>query len=534
MFCNAFTFSKKLLNQRTMRGRVRQDDELRAALEEQIADRNRKLKGRRYFVEPKIGATPTPDTPPTTASAASPSPARELNFSRVSPERQERYIRADGRRSGELSNYSDVQDTKTADLRAALEAQIELKKRRQAEIKERERLASRELLARSSEAAPSGLGQSPAPYGIRSVPVLAPRVDISGGLARSVPDNWHSHEFLDLARKDEEEKQRKHTERMKAEALRADLERQIKEKEDARRSQARSQLETEREYEAKQQRIRETAALNERRRQDEQSKAIQQLAQDNLSMANHRNSPSRVRGVDSSLSTYTNESPPPPISAAARGAAIAAPLPLDLAMQPLGLAAPTPLLDQSGEVRAILTRIHNELLLQRQDFLSPSIFSAIPTSNVARLGLGPFQMSSSPPVDGMQHPLPYFAGVPGELPADRQMVRNGARKYPPHLSPTRFKQPTFSMTDWMSPQLPTVDNDAAAGGAHPGEPITGFDHVSETLKRNQQRLRQLRFAKHNDDVLRIFLQQDNPAAITGSYDLPPPSVLHNTQHLKKS
>jgi hypothetical protein len=506
-----------------MRGRVQHDEELRLALEEQIAERNRKVKGRRYFVEPKIGMSPTPDTPPTMA-AASPSPVRELNYSRVSPQRNDRYARADGRRSTEMSNYSDHQESKTAELRAALEAQIDMKKRREAELKARARLESRELLARSSD---TSVGDVPSVHVSRYSPQLSDPTTVSVSAAAKLPDNWHSHEFLDLAKKDDEERQRKQAERTKAEALRADLERQIKEKEDLRRSQARSQLEAEREYEAKQQRIREAAASNERKRQDDQSKVSQQLAKENLNMAQNRTSPTRVRGVDSSMSTHL--SPPPPAAAANHPS-----IPASEGVSSLGggvgglppLATPV---DQSGDVRSILSRIHNELLLQRQDFLSPSIFSAMPSSNVARLALGPFQLSSSPVIDGQQQALPFFTGG-GELPADRQLVRKN-----PYLSPLRMKQqPTFSMTDWMSPQHPAAPNGGGNNPAVPvNDPITGYDHVSETLKRNQQRLRQLRFAKHNDDVLRIFLQQDNPAAVTGSYDLPPPSVLHNTQDFKK-
>jgi hypothetical protein len=506
--------------EREMRGRVQHDEELRLALEEQIAERNRKVKGRRYFVEPKIGMSPAPDTPPTMA-AASPSPVRELNYSRVSPQRNDRYARADGRKSTEMSNYSDLQESKTAELRAALEAQIDMKKRREAELKARARLESRELLARSSD---TSLGDAPSVHVSRYSPQLSAPTTVSVSAAAKLPDNWHSHEFLDLAKKDDEERQRKQAERTKAEALRADLERQIKEKEDLRRSQARLQLEAEREYEAKQQRIREAAASNERKRQDDQSKVSQQLAKENLNMAQNRTSPSRVRGVDSSMSTHVS----PPAAAAhpsiPAGEGVMSSLGGGFGgLPPLASPGATPV-DQSGDVRSILSRIHNELLLQRQDFLSPSIFSAMPSSNVARLALGPFQLSNSPVIDGQQQALPFFTGA-GELPADRQLVRKN-----PYLSPRRMKQqPTFSMTDWMSPQHPAAPNPAVPAN----EPITGYDHVSETLKRNQQRLRQLRFAKHNDDVLRIFLQQDNPAAVTGSYDLPPPSVLHNTQDFKK-
>ncbi|CUG94065.1 Hypothetical protein, putative [Bodo saltans] len=509
-----------------MRGRVPHDEDLRIALEDQIAERNRKVKGRKYFVEPKIGSSPTPDTPPT-MYAASPSPVRELNFSRVSPQRSDRYVRADGRRSTEMSNYSDLQESKTAELRAALEAQIEMKKRREAELKARARLESRELLAKSNDTA---VGDVSIPYVPKYSPQTSVPTAVNVSAAAKLPENWHSHEFLDLAKKDDDERQRKQTERTKAEALRADLERQIKEKEESRRSQARLQLESEREYEAKQQRIREVAASNERKRQDDLSKVSQQLAQENLSMAQHRNSPSRVRGVESSMSTH--QSPPPPLRGdnstslvpTTDGGGVVSPLGIGgvSGLPPIVFPA-APMMDNGGDVRSILSRIHNDLLLQRQDFLSPSIFSAIPASNVARLGLGPFQLSNSPVIDGQQQALPFFTGA-GELPADRQLVRKN-----PYLSPRKMKPQTFSMTDWMSPQLATADPSAFASEG----PITGYDHVSETLKRNQLRLRQLRFAKHNDDVLRLFLQQDNPAAVAGNYDLPPPSVFHNTQDFKK-
>lgn len=502
-----------------MRGRVRHDEDLRVALEEQIAERNRKLKGRRYFVEPKIGSSPTPYAS-YQSDAASPSPIPEPHYSRVSPERSARYVRADGRRSVEFDHERSSHDAKTAELRAALEEQIEAKKRREAELKARERLESRELLVRASVMEP--LADHPTvPSQFSHLPV------ISSGFMESkapLPENWHSHEFLDLAKKDDEERQRKQAERAKAEVLRGELERQIREKEESRRSQARMQLNAEREYEAKQQRIRELAASNERKRQDEASRAQQQLQHDNLVMAQqHRNSPSRVR-VESSLAHPLASSPArtdhvTDVSSQQQHGVAA---PMMGPAQVLGAAAPV---DQSGDVRSILSRIHNELLLQRQDLLSPSIFSAIPASNVSRLAMGgPLPTSNA--AEG--NALPMFGGM-GELPADRQMVRKDPLKHH-YVSPrvTLKKQPIFSMTDWMAPQ--GVDSGASPFAS---EPVCGYDHVSETLRRNQQRLRQIRFAKHNDDVLRIFLQQDNPSAVAGSYDLPPPSVLHNTQDMTK-
>lgn len=466
--------------------------ELRGALEGQMAEKKRKMT-RKYFVEPKIGASQEfeQSSPPEKTS-----PQRYPQRSNVSPSR-----RADGNSVAEV-----WAGNKSAELRAALEEQIEEKRRRRQEAIERERIASRELLQRAGisperkrEVSPERLRYAQ----ITPMPsVSQSAASIEAATRNVLPPTWHSHEFLDLTRKEEEEKKRKQAERLRAEELRLDLERQMKEKEALQKKLIADERREYREYELRQQRIRDDMVQNEKRRQEEQARSFQQLQEENKNMR---------RGKDDGRnSPVSNAAPPSPVPFPVRSdspvrereqqyATAVVPAPSS------AILSPSP--QSENDMRQMLSRIHREILQQRQDLMSPSIFTTYPLSNIGRM-VSPIALS---PIASSPNP--------DELPNDRQFVHQNNNPLRYTSNTLRAAGAPFSMTGQWN-----FGDGTGAFGATAAD--TTFNPVADVLRRNQARLRQLKFARNHDDLLRIFLAQDTPgsiAAATAHLDLPPPS-----------
>lgn len=485
-------------------------EEYRAVLEYQMAQKDQR-RSRKHYVEPKIGATPPPPTPPADDVSSFDAP----QYSRVSPVRS-----SSGAPGGDEARHT-TPAKRSMELRAALEEQIELKRQRQQELLQRERLMSRELLHRGAASVSATdvslvarlVERQPAALHPVSYPVAPSAIDSRA----SPPPTWNNKEFLDLSKKDEEERLRKQQERLRAEELRNELECQIREKQQAQKERAESEKRAVREYEDRQLRQQEKLVAEERRRAEDNAKRQQMLQEDNLLLSKQKQ-----RGAAEASSTSIATQAQGIVSKSSvsfapvgsqedtgRVSSDLSPIPWlkhgpDVGPAPAvsfsnsSTAAPT--VSSSfgdNELRGILSRIHKELLQQRQDFLSPSIFSAVPLSNVGRLA-GPSVFPAAV--------RNAAVSVAEELPtSDRKFISsNGVSIAGVRMS----KSPQmFSMTEWAN--AADVSGQRLAGD----EGIAPYDPISEALHRNQHRLRQLRFARHNDDVLRIFLNQDSPSSI---------------------
>ena len=288
-------------------------------------------------------------------------------------------------------------------------------------------------------------------------------------------------------------------------------------------------------------RLEKEMAENERRQlQEDRAKQFQRIKDENFHMA-------ELRHNDISLTPSRRRSHQPPNDASLPPVS---PIPLQQEREPYSPAQRKASLGVEGQesattrfvgaginnqdVREMLSRIHQELLLQRQDLLSPFIASTYPIANLSVLRQGALQHPSAAP-----HSTPGGNGSPspaGELPSNQQFVfRSGNQPstkrhdvadgvespHARHNVPPCDSLPTFSMTSaWAQP---------LATSSYGTE---GLDPISEALRRNQNRLRQLRFARHHDEILRAFVAQDSAAAIrlmdasgisSTHADLPPPS-----------
>ena len=455
---------------------------------------------------------------------------------------------------------------RSADLRTALELQVEEKKRRRQLEKERQLMESRERLA---AIAGNGSGSSPQAgvmFNARRSPTRQQMEYLGSGkdnvsparmpppaaaAQHEPPPSWMRSEFLQLGKREEEEKARRQQVQQRNEQLRLALEEQIREKERAKQEAAEHEARSQAEYDAKLRREQEAAARADRGKAEETTRNAASVARENKMLRDMKAEQQQQPPTGltrKSLAVTSTRLEPSPSTAAPDDGGDGDAIPSFLRHEQLAPLQPTILslgASPSGRggrgayelegVREMLNSIQNELRRQRQDLLSPSMFSAI--GNQQNVMLPPLINRSAPrqlifspspsPMTAARSPSPsFFANQPQAsiLPHSNQFVYSTHLRIPQQLSaggavhaggapggdlynkPMPSSSVTVGHRRSPSPaQLPLGDMIA--------------DPISDVLRRNQHRVKMLRFGHHHEDILRAFLDQDSPAALDGFHRL---------------
>lgn len=300
------------------------------------------------------------------------------------------------------------------------------------------------------------------------------------------------HDFFHLDSKWEEQQRKKEQDRKKAEELRQALEEQIALKNQLLKRRRDAELREARDAEDAFKRRADEEARRRAEHAQQQAKAFADLQEQNRSLAqNHQVAapptittgkaaelpPRELRSPSPSLFPPTADGPLSPLSAD--------PIRADTVV------SPAPHSTSTADLREVLSRIHTELMQQRQMVMSPSGYSmglAVPPPRLPPLSFKP-------------------AAPPSLVPSMRDEM----------VTDTAFvgrKDDVFSMTSVQSGMSP------------PRLPRSNVFEINACLKKNHDRLQRLQFARNADDVLKVFLSHDAPLGATRSnFDLQPPSSM---------